>query len=211
MVSQLYRSTHKSSGLMLSNTLVKMKSENMLKKAYFKLGLPYLSTLPCTTPSEDQERIIMLQKRIADERGRILCAAKLTDRLNKKRLIVREMIHNAVVPETPQALHRLRQRVATARNQTGGPRRGPYIGLPTTQPHPHGRCTPPFTNTRLRLSSMHIKSLTHSNGAVDKMQPHFTTVKTTNPAGPRIEQDPRASIYPVAIPSWRACIISSIL
>jgi hypothetical protein len=120
------RNTPDKSSDLLRNPLFKMKSENMLKKDCLKHGLPYLSPLPCATPSEDQERIALLRKRIANERGKIVFAAKLNDRLNKKRL-VRQITRHMVVPASYQAQFDLQQKVTTAESI--------IIDGPTTQPH----------------------------------------------------------------------------
>lgn len=54
-----------------------MTREERLKNDCIKLNVPYIIPQPNATKSEDNQRINILRRRIADERGKRLCAAKI--------------------------------------------------------------------------------------------------------------------------------------
>ena len=147
-----------------------MKIEDMLKKTCRKVGAPYLSPCPDATPAEDQARIMLLHQRIADERGKMLCSAKLSDRLHKKRL-VRQIIRNKITPGTAQSLLDFQQRVR-ARTLIGGGHPTPYMNLPavTTLSHQSNRFKfNPSTITGLDTNNL----LAHRNATHDLRATHL--------------------------------------
>lgn len=58
-----------------------MSREERLKNDCNKLNVPYILPQPNATTSEDNQRINILRRRIADERGKRLCAAKIIQKL----------------------------------------------------------------------------------------------------------------------------------
>jgi hypothetical protein len=58
-----------------------MSREERLKNDCNKLNVPYILPQPNATSSEDNQRINILRRRIADERGKRLCAAKIIHKL----------------------------------------------------------------------------------------------------------------------------------
>ena len=60
---------------------INMAREERLKNDCDKLNVPYIFPQPNATKNEDDQRINKLRRRIADERGRRLCAAKIIQKL----------------------------------------------------------------------------------------------------------------------------------
>jgi hypothetical protein len=159
-----------------SNSRGKMKSEDMLKKACVKLGVEYIEPASGATASEDQERIMLLRRMIADERGKLLCTAMLSDRLCKKRL-VRKLIRDRMLPgghHTGQDFKR-----STETRRSSGLKPSPFgncnvPGLaPQLQTH---RDTNQFTNrfstlpsgstsTGISMSGLDLQSLNQFNAS----------------------------------------------